>query len=84
MIEVQREEGSSHAWIESGQDSLGALVDVGDNFAIPALPDNDKGVDFYVRQCQHKREVVVEKFTCPWEEEFEVRQHILVGTYYQK
>ena len=84
MLEAQREEGEAYAWTTTTRAGLGDLVEVGDNFVVPAEEDNDEGVDFYILQCQRHREVVTEKFTCAWGGEFDMGQHVIVGQYYQK
>ena len=78
------DEGDDEGWNYTVDDSLGDLVDIGDNFAIPAEEGNDEEVDFYILQCQRRKYVVMEQFCCVWGAVFQVGQAAIVGTYYQK
>lgn len=69
---------------ESDDESLGGLVNIGDNFVVPAIQGNEEGVEFYILQCQKERQLVRENFKCVWGGEFERGQYVLAGTYYQK
>lgn len=75
-------------WVHDGEDEEDGcsadLLQVGDNFMIPAPPDNDEGVEFYVLQCQKAKFEVHEDFLCPWGEDFEKGDFVVAGTYYQK
>lgn len=51
---------------------------------IPLLEGNDKGIDFYIIQCQKSKFEVQEDFVCPWKEEFHARDNALIENYYQK
>jgi hypothetical protein len=64
--------------------AMADLVQVGNNFAVPATPDNDEGVLFYILQCLEPKRVVKENFECPWGGRFEVGDHVISTTYYQK
>jgi hypothetical protein len=60
------------------------ILQIGDNFAIPAIEGNAKGVNFYILQCQHKKFMVSEHFACVWGCEFDMGDYVLGRTYYQK
>jgi len=66
----------------SGQ--YGDLVDIGDNFVVPAEPGNEEGVPFYVLQCQRSKFEVQSAFTCSWGGEFQEGDFVIGGTYYKK
>lgn len=66
------------------REDLGDLVEVGDNFAVPAPPGNDEGVAFYILQCQRKKFRVLEDFECPWGGSYKVGDYVLGGAYYKK
>lgn len=66
----------------SGQ--YGDLVEIGDNFVVPAEPGNEEGVEFYVMQCQRSKFEVEAPFTCTWGGEFDAGDFIIGGTYYKK
>ena len=84
MISRQFEVEGEEPWDYATEETLGDLVNVGDNFAVPAIEGNDEGVDFYILQCQRKKQIVREKFTCVWGGQFEVGEYVIAGTYYQK
>lgn len=72
-------------WLPGGVDDCNSsLVQVGDNFAIPAPEGNNEGVEFYVLQCEKAKFQVAEDFQCPWGEVFQKGDFAVVGTYYQK
>jgi hypothetical protein len=84
MISQQAEDGDDEPWDYVTEETLGDLVDAGDNFAVPAIEGNAEGVDFYILQCQRRKQIVREKFTCIWGGQFEVGEYVIAGTYYQK
>jgi hypothetical protein len=65
-------------------DDLTNDIDIGKKFAVLAEEGNDKGVVYYVLQCQHRKFVVGEDFTCIWGNDFEVGDHAVEGIYYQR
>jgi len=65
-------------------EDLAALVSIGDNFVILAQEGNDEGIKLYILQCQQASHIVQDRFTCPWGDEFDVGDHVIIGLYYQK
>ena len=65
-------------------EELPSLLEVGDNFAIMASSNNDKGVDFYLICCSKGVHNIKVLFMCDWITSFETRNKIVCGTYYQK
>lgn len=65
-------------------DSLADLLELGDNFAVPAEPMNKEGVQFYILVCLRKKFLVREAFTCKWGSEFSVGDYAIQRRYYQK
>lgn len=51
-------------------EELGNLLQVGENFAVPAPDENDEGVEFYILQCQKPKFLVEVAFVCPWGGDF--------------
>ena len=69
---------------EYSEDGMVDLVQAGNNFAVPAAPDNDEGISFYILQCQTPKEMLTEDLTCAWGGHFKVGDYVISGTYYQK
>jgi hypothetical protein len=43
-------------WVHDGVSvQIGDLVEVGDNFMVPAAEENDDGVEYYILQCRRMR-----------------------------
>lgn len=63
---------------------IGDLVEVGDNFMIPAEEENEDGVQFYILQCQKTKFVLQEPLSCPWGGTFNVGDAVIRGKYYKK
>jgi hypothetical protein len=54
-------------WVHDGVSlELGDLVEVGDNFMIPAEEENEDSVDFYILQCTRSKFEVQGPLDCPW------------------
>jgi hypothetical protein len=60
------------------------MLNIGDNFAVPAKEDNNEGVEFYILQCQRPKFFVKEPFECVWGGRFEVENYVVATTYYQR
>jgi hypothetical protein len=72
-------------WLHDGVSvEIGDMVQVGDNFMIPAKEDNEDGVQFYVLQCQRTKFVLEETFTCPWGGIFKAGDVVIREKYYKK
>lgn len=82
----QMEEYEDHEEWEFGGhgEDLLDLLQAGDNFVILAIEGNDVGVDFDVLQCQRAKFMVHESFQCVWGCHFDVGDHVVTLTYYQK
>lgn len=53
-------------WVSDGiSEEVDDLVDIGENFMIPAEEENEDRVEFYILQCQAKKFVLAEPKTCP-------------------
>ena len=53
-------------WVYDGiSKEVGNLVEIGDNFIIPAEEGNEDGVEYYILQCVAKKFVLQESMTCP-------------------
>ena len=59
------------------------LVDISDNFMIPAEEDNEDGVEFYILQCQAKKFVLAKPMTCPWRGIFRAGDVVIRAKYYK-
>jgi hypothetical protein len=59
------------------------ILDPGDNFAVPTMPGNDEGVEFYLLFSQHAKYRVTEAFTCKWGHSFLPGDYAVTGSYYQ-
>lgn len=66
------------------EDELTDYLTIGQNFAVLAEDGNSEGVPYYVLHCQRPQFVVREAFACVWGNQFEVGDHAVEGTYYQK
>jgi hypothetical protein len=64
--------------------SVGDMLNIGDNFVVPAEEDNNEGVEFYILQCQRPKFFVKEPFECIWGGRFEVGNCVVATTYYQR
>ena len=85
VCETMDEYENDEDWEFGGEGgSIGDMLNIGDNFAVPAEEDNDEGVEFYILQCQRSRFVVKEAFECVWGGSFEVGNCVVAGTYYQR
>jgi hypothetical protein len=73
-------------WDEFGLNGtyLASILELGDNLAICAAPENEENVEFYILMCTKKPFVCKKAFTCVWGETFEVGDSVIEGTYYQK
>jgi hypothetical protein len=49
-------------------DEVADVLEIGDNFAVPAEAGNDENVTYYILQCQKPRFLFCEQFKCPWGE----------------
>jgi hypothetical protein len=77
--------GDHEEWEFGGDgEELSDLLNIGDNFVVPAEGDNSEGVDFYILQCQRPKFKVRESFSCVWGCDFEAGDLAIGGTYYQK
>lgn len=65
-------------------DELADILEIGDNFAVPAEAGNDENVTFYILQCQKPKFLVRERFKCPWGGWIDEGEYVVAGTYYQK
>ena len=63
--------------------SLANLLEIGDNFALPAQSGNLEGVQFYLLKCIHLKYIVSSQFTCKWGHEFQPGDNVVSGYYYQ-
>ena len=81
---VELDEGEDIWDWEYNDDSMADLVQAGDNFAVPAAPDNDEGVSFYILQCQTPKRILTEDLQCSWGGQFKAGDSVISGTYYQK
>lgn len=72
-------------WAFGGDgEEMSDLINVGDNFVVPAEAENEEGVEFYILQCQIPKFRVVQPFQCVWGCEFDAGDYVIGGTYYQK
>jgi hypothetical protein len=73
-------------WDEFGLNGtyLASILELGDNLAICAAPENEENVEFYILMYTKKPFVCTKAFTCVWGETFEVGDSAIEGTYYQK
>ena len=88
-VEVVREQmedfgDGSESQFGCEEDSLADLLELGDNFVVPAEPNNKEGVQFYILACLRKKFLVREAFVCKWGSEFNVGDYAVQGRYYQK
>jgi hypothetical protein len=60
------------------------VLNIGDNFVVPAEEGNSEGVDFYILQCQQPKFRVPEPFDCVWGCHFDAGDYVVGATYYQK
>jgi hypothetical protein len=60
------------------------LLCIRDNFAIVANQPNSKGILYYILTCTRSKFVVSSAFRCIWANEFDVRDHIVEGLYFQR
>lgn len=65
-------------------DELTDFLSIGQNFVVLAEDGNCEGVPYYVLHCQRPKFVVRQAFECVWGNKFEVGDHAVEGTYYQK
>ena len=63
--------------------TLADILDLGDNFAVSAMPGNDKGIEFYVLFCQRANYQVTKAFTCEWGHSFMPGDYAVISSYYQ-
>lgn len=47
---IRENDGEDSRYGGDGE-TLADLLDPGDNFAVPAMPGNDEGVEFYLLSC---------------------------------
>jgi hypothetical protein len=73
-------------WDEFGLNGtyLASTLELGDNLATYAAPENEENVEFYILMCTKKPFVCKKSFTCVWGKTFEVGDSVIEGTYYQK
>jgi hypothetical protein len=75
----------SEEWKYGGVgEELGDLLQVGENFVVPAPDENDEGVEFYILQCQKPKFRVEIAFVCPWDSDLKRGDYAIAGTYYKK
>ena len=84
LIEDPLPEGEDPWDWEYSDEGMADLVQVGDNFVVPAAPGNDEGVSFYILQCQGPKRVLQENFQCTWGGQFQAGDSILPAIYYEK
>ena len=58
-------DGQDSQYGEDGA-SLADLLEIGDNFAVPAQLGNLEGVQFYLLKYVHLKYIVSSQFTCKW------------------
>jgi hypothetical protein len=83
-LQIEANEDPKNWEYGSVDEEIGDLLQVGENFAVPAPEGNDEGVEFYVLQCQRAKFMVEEDFVCPWEGDFKRGDYAVAGTYYMK
>ena len=83
---VQQQEFNVDDWHEVGVNGayFASILEVGDNFAVAASPENEENVDFYVLVCTRKAYTCKTAFVCKWGEEFMPGDSLIEGLYYQK
>jgi hypothetical protein len=79
---IRENDGEDSQYGGDGE-TLADLLDPGDNFAVPAMPGNDEGVEFYLFFCQRAKYQVTEAFTCKWGHSFLQGDYAVSGSYYQ-
>lgn len=85
VAEVIEELDDEANWMHDGVSmSLGDLVDVGDNFMIPAEDDNEDGVEFYILQCTKRKFELQEHLNCPWGGVFSAGDEVIRAKYFKK
>jgi hypothetical protein len=47
-------------------DELADVLEIGENFAVPAEVGNKENVTYYILQCQKRKFLVCDRFKCPW------------------
>jgi hypothetical protein len=83
VCDIMDEHDNEDDWEFGGDgEAVGDMLNIGDNFAMPAEEDNDKGVDFYILQCQCPKFVVREAFECIRGGKFEVGNSVVASIYY--
>jgi hypothetical protein len=65
-------------------DHLASCLALEDNFAVNAKGGNFKGVDFYILMCIKPMYTLFVSYKCPWGQQFNVSDIVVVGRYYQK
>jgi hypothetical protein len=81
IAEMDNEEN----WMHDGVSvQIGDLVEIGDNFMVPAAEENDDRVEYYILQCQRSKFVLDEALTYPWGGNFNVGDEVIHGKYFKK
>jgi hypothetical protein len=78
--ELHRDDDSQYG---GDADDLTDALEIGDHFAVLAKANNDKGVLYYILECQRTKFIVGEEFQCVWGNKFDVGDHVLEGVYFQ-
>jgi hypothetical protein len=74
--------GDEEEWEFGGDgEELSDLLNIGDNFVVPAEEDNVEGVEFYILQCQIPKFKVTKSCRCVWGCEFVAGDLAVGGTY---
>jgi hypothetical protein len=84
QIGIFMENQGDSSQVNLDQDELTDDLRIGDTFSVVAEPGNDKGVRYYILECQSEKIVVQRAFTCVWGNRFEVGDHAIEGIYHQK
>jgi hypothetical protein len=61
-------------------DALATCLEIGDNFAVNAVVDDDEGQEFWIIKCSRPFHKVKNDFTNAWGSSYEVGDDIIVGT----
>jgi hypothetical protein len=71
-------------WVHDGVSAqIGDLVEVGENFMVPTVEENDNGVEYYILQCRRSKFVLDEALTYLWRGNFNVGDEEIRGKYFK-
>ncbi len=59
-------------------------MEIGDNFVVNAEEGNSEGQDFWLIYCTKYLHIIKKELKCKWGIEFEDKDEVVVGKYYQK